>query len=1101
VSLDLQTRIVRELRDFFAGIRAIVSDPYARRGLLDQLGLRPDAEPPPEASWQALDRMDAVLGETSPTWEQRRAAIDEILVLAGVMEDFVAAARAEDSEAEIFGDVAVEALELCSLSYIRTRYPLLAAIARFLGFLEDFGTTYKLEGYRRDRWSQFWTAFHDWFTDWYNGHPLTTGTPASSGSALVVLTDIGMIAGAAAYFSRHDRRWFYSWDPAPGSTTPNLDVLSERALTFELPLTGKKETGKVDLRVPITVMFVPSRDGGPGIFVSAGASASDTIEVGAWKVGIELSSADGVDLALVWGTPAALPPREGRLRLFAEWTDPGGGQVVIGDPAGTRIEFRSLLIEAIGSVDGAGGEFRASAGIKAVIRAGALVVRGLPLAANSELRVAIDSDLGLAIDTEQGLHLVGSAGLIVTIPFGQPIPGIQVPFLEAGLVAAAKDGKTELTAHLAAAITINTKAFKLTLDRIGYRWRLTGVGDDGIRWPTGIGVAIELGPVSGGGYLFRDEGRGLFGGALQLAIGKLSISAYGIAQKIDERWSFVVFLGLEFTPVPLFLGLTLNGVGGLWARDRTVDVDAIADGLKSRVLDDLLFPRDIVVNASRLMNTVTRVFPPAPGQNVLGPMLKLGFGTPNVATLAIGLLFEWPDPSRTIVVGTIQSALPSAKAAVAHFVLDVIGWWDHSRDESEIYGILRDSKLASFKLQGSGAVRTRGGEDPFWGISIGGFHPSYTPPVAFRPMDRVSLDLTGRDNPRLRFEGYFAWTSNSFQAGGKVEALVRKAGFSLEGQLALDVLITDGSYEFDLSVTLALKRGASTICGLHFEGVCTGGSPFQIRGKASISFLFFTVTFPVSYRSAGDAPGPLPASDPTEAVLAALRDRRSWGSELPGKVDQIVLVRPAQSDTVRVHPLGRITLTQNVVPLGVEITRFGPSRPSAARTFTLGGFTANGRTLDAAPIASDFAPGQFFDLSDDEQLSRPSFEKMTAGVALGSSAVVAGEEVVADLAYETIILDVETGRRRALGASSFAGAVMRTAVATGAGTVAPRRARGDVRWASAAVGVTVLDPRYHVVDDALAATGRATTYTEALAAVRARPGARLRVIGAHERTR
>lgn len=1105
-TIDLQTRIARELRDLLAGLRDLIRDPYSRRALLDQLGLRPDLEPPAEQSWDAIDRMDAILGETSPTWEQRRELVDAILEIAGVCEDFVAAGRANDTDAEIFGDIAVELIELGTFSYMRARHPVLYALARLLGFIEDFGTTYKTETFRPERWSKFWTAFHDWFADWNRGHELgfdDDGNPldlTGPERAFTVLADLLTIAGTAIWLSGSNKRWFYGWDPAPGSASPRADALAQRAMTVELVFPGEH----VDTKVPITVLYVPVAYGGPGLFVSVGAAVNYQRKLGPFDVTFELSSADGVDLALM-ADPGALPPREGRVRVAATWGDVDGGLVTLGNPTGTRFEFRTLVLEAVGFVDGAGPDFRYGASLKAAIRQAALVLKGLPLVANDELRLAIDSELGLAYDTELGLHLVGGAGLVVTLPFGQPIPHVQVPFIEAGLIAEARDGKTELTVHVAAALTIQSKAFTLVLDRIGYRWRLTGLGDDGMRWPTGIGVSLDLGPVSGGGYLFHDDVRDLYGGAIQLKLWSVTLSAYGIVQKVDGRWSFVVFLGLEFKTAPSVLGLRLLGVGGVWAKDRTVDVDAIASGLKGRVLDDLLFPKDLIVNAPRLVNSITQVFPHAPGQNVLGPMLKLGFGSEDVATLSIGLLFEWPDPSRTIVLGTLQATLPSKKVTAARLVIDVMGWWDHDRGESEVFGQLRDSKLASFTIQGSGSLRTRGGDQPFWGIAIGGFHPSYTPPLAFRPMDRVTIDLTGRSNPRLRFEGYLAVTSNSFQIGGKVEAVFRKAGFSLEGRLALDALWTDGTYQFGLSVTLALKRGSSTICGLHFEGVCTGPTPFTFRGKASISFFFFTVSFPFDYRSGGDAPAALPASDPTDELVAALRDPRSWGSELPTGADAAVLVRalPPAPGALRVHPLGRLTLTQNVVPLGVAIERFGPSRPSAARTFTLGPFTGNGAPLPSTPVQGDFAAGQFFELSDHEQLSRPSFEKMQAGVALGATAITAGESLDTAMEYETIVIDLETRRRKPLGIHAHGGDGLRAAVAHGAAATAARGPGGGERWAGPAAAVAVRDPAFRVVDEALTATAAPMTYTAARAAIRASGAgpARLRVIGAHERTR
>jgi hypothetical protein len=44
-----------------------------------------------------------------------------------------------------------------------------------------------------------------------------------------------------------------------------------------------------------------------------------------------------------------------------------------------------------------------------------------------------------------------------------------------------------------------------------------------------------------------------------------------------------------------------------------------------------------------------------------------------------------------------------------------------------------------------------------------------------------------------------------------------------------------------------------------------------------------------------------------------------------------------------------------------------------------------GLSLTTQPVNDFFAPAQFFEMSDDEKLSRPSFEPMTAGLSISSS--------------------------------------------------------------------------------------------------------------------
>ncbi len=62
-----------------------------------------------------------------------------------------------------------------------------------------------------------------------------------------------------------------------------------------------------------------------------------------------------------------------------------------------------------------------------------------------------------------------------------------------------------------------------------------------------------------------------------------------------------------------------------------------------------------------------------------------------------------------------------------------------------------------------------------------------------------------------------------------------------------------------------------------------------------------------------------------------------------------------------------------------------------------------------------FAPAQFFEMSDEEKLSRPSFESMTAGIVIGSAEIDFTANTddwleVESIEFETIIVDKEKDR-------------------------------------------------------------------------------------------
>jgi hypothetical protein len=89
------------------------------------------------------------------------------------------------------------------------------------------------------------------------------------------------------------------------------------------------------------------------------------------------------------------------------------------------------------------------------------------------------------------------------------------------------------------------------------------------------------------------------------------------------------------------------------------------------------------------------------------------------------------------------------------------------------------------------------------------------------------------------------------------------------------------------------------------------------------------------------------------------------------------------------------------------MARFGAAVPANVDQFDVGDVTVNGQPVPSSGymlLTDNFAPGQFLDLTDDEKLSRPSFEPHTSGVQL-TPGVAAGQAQTLDVEYETILID------------------------------------------------------------------------------------------------
>ena len=151
------------------------------------------------------------------------------------------------------------------------------------------------------------------------------------------------------------------------------------------------------------------------------------------------------------------------------------------------------------------------------------------------------------------------------------------------------------------------------------------------------------------------------------------------------------------------------------------------------------------------------------------------------------------------------------------------------------------------------------------------------------------------------------------------------------------------------------------------------------------------------------------------------------------------------------HPLGTLTVKQSVVPLDIDISRFGQAAPAGARRFTISSVSLGGQSETTEPVKDFFAPAQFFEMSDDEKLSRPSFEPMAAGVGIGSDGVrLHGETPTIGSKSKRsnskhLIMDKEKWRNRSQRATSEESVSIERGAVWQAGALRRRRRRATIR--------------------------------------------------------
>lgn len=515
--------------------------------------------------------------------------------------------------------------------------------------------------------------------------------------------------------------------------------------------------------------------------------------------------------------------------------------------------------------------------------------------------------------------------------------------------------------------------------------------------PDGVAVAIDDGGFIGGGFLFFDNEKKEFAGALELTFQNLvTIKAIAILSTRmpdgSEGFSLLVIITAEFIPIQLGFGFTLIGVGGLIGQFRTVLYDPLRTGVQDGSLNSVLFPRDVVANARRIVNDLKRIFPPQAGHLLIGAMAKLGWGTPTLISLELGLLLDIPRPGFAIL-GVLRINLPEEHLPILRLQVNFLGVVDFDKKQISFDASLFDSRILTFALTGDMALRLYYGDDANFLVTIGGFHPSYVPPpMGLGSLRRLAIAIFN-GFPSIRGEVYFAVTSNTVQFGAKVELLAEAGPFNVYGFLSLDVLIQFSPFHFiaEIGAMLAVRSGGDTLFGVQLRLVLEGPTPWHARGDASFEIGFIvTVTITVGFDvTFGDERhDTLPPIEVMPELEKALANSGSWRAELPARSSLNVSLRevPGAGEKITLHPFGALSVSQKVVPLNLDINKFGNQRPATDHRFSISSVSiGNDAGFTLATLKEEFAPAQFIELNDAQKIARRSFEKMDGGVRVGAS--------------------------------------------------------------------------------------------------------------------
>ncbi len=658
-----------------------------------------------------------------------------------------------------------------------------------------------------------------------------------------------------------------------------------------------------------------------------------------------------------------------------------------------------------------------------------------------DAQARVDLPFALTWSTRTGLDVAAGLGVEVHLPVGLDLGWLLVDSLDLGLELVAGEGvPASLVGYVTATFSGAIGPVVFTVERLGAE--LTALFTDGnagpvdlrfgVRWPTGLGLGVDAeGVVSGGGFLSIDRESGRYAGVAQLSILGIGLTAVGIVETqlpgYAEGWSCFLSVMADFTPIALPFAFTLNGVGGFMGLHRTMDPDALALGVREGRIESLLFPRDPLADAARIIADIGEFFPSTQGQHTFGAMVKIGWGPGPLLTAEVGVMLSLPDVLIG-VVGELSVVLPVPQAPVLELHMGVVGVLDVAAATLSVMASIYDSQIVGIPLSGDMAMYVSLGAQPYFLFSVGGYAQGWTPPASLpssmRDLRRMAASLDLGEAFDIGIDAYFALTPNTLQFGSSVHAALsfHEVGvdFIAEGSFSFDVQFTFNPFSLTavMSASVVVRVGGEPLLDVSVTLRLEGPEPWYATGVGTFRFLGFDVHINLAV---GSPPGT--EADPTVGLWplleAALASPEAWTTPAADGTPTEVSLRafdPVAEAGLWLAPQAAVEVRQPVLPLNRLLEVYGSSVPAGEDRFDIDDAGLD----DGAPspytvVREWFAPAQYTALTPAERLAAPSFEEMDAGVTLaaaGYAVPLDGDDLAAVTAgHEEAVLEADAPSR------------------------------------------------------------------------------------------
>lgn len=629
-------------------------------------------------------------------------------------------------------------------------------------------------------------------------------------------------------------------------------------------------------------------------------------------------------------------------------------------------------------------------------------------------------DLTLGLSSTRGFYFRGTGSLEISVPVHLQLGPVDVQSLTITAVPTTED----IGVNVGATFKVTLGPLTAIVENMGLASKFTfpdrggNIGpvnlDLGFKPPNGVGLSVDAGVIKGGGFLSIDRDRGEYAGALELTFSEfLSLKAIGlITTKMPDGssgFSLLIIITADFgSGFQLGFGFTLLAVGGLLGLNRTLKLQALLDGIRTGAVESILFPQNVVANAPKIISDLRAIFPPQQGTFLIGPMAKIGWGTPTLISISLGIIIE--IPGNIVILGVLKVALPADEIPIIVLQANFVGVIEFDRRRIFFFAALFESRIAFLTIEGEMGLLVDFSDLGNFVATVGGFHPSFKPPpLPFPSPKRVSITLLNKPSAKLRIEGYFAVTSNTAQFGARVEAFFGLDDFNVQGHLAFDALFQFSPFFFifEINASLSVKVFGVGLFSVRIKGTLDGPSPYHIKGHGSISLLFWSIGIDFEETWGESLFTVLPPIAVLPILLGEINKSENWRALLPQSNNLLVSIRKmtaGEADLI-LHPVGVLQISQRALPLGIKLDKVGSQTPSDVNRLSV--VITGGGLTTAEDAFEQFAPAQFQNFSDSDKLSKPAFARERSGLNLSAAdgALRSSVMVKRIVRYEEIIID------------------------------------------------------------------------------------------------